>query len=312
MLISIIIPVYNTKPTFIKEALNSATLLDGLCDYEIIVVNDGSTNPETCEFLNDSKNFNIFHGKNFQIIHKPNGGVSSTRNIGIKKAKGKFIFPLDSDDVVNSEVNHFVEYLINNPDTDILYGNLIVFGDVSYYHTHKPFYRYELWLVQNQLSACSIFSKNIWEKAQGYDETFITAEDWNFWCRCASVGAIFTYIPYVNYQYRIIQDGQSLWQKTKDTIPEYHQKTLSSLPMSLLDINELKQVFCEKEPSYDNNPEFISFVNISLRKQLHKKRRKAIGILIFAYFPRLFYWLCKKDCLAMKIISFRNYSLSYK
>lgn len=51
MLISIIIPIYNKKPAFIKECLDSTQLLNDLCDYEVIVVNDGSTDPNTCLFL---------------------------------------------------------------------------------------------------------------------------------------------------------------------------------------------------------------------------------------------------------------------
>lgn len=55
MLLSIIIPIYNTKPAFIQECLDSISLIQNI-DYEVIVVNDGSTNAETCAFLNNLTN----------------------------------------------------------------------------------------------------------------------------------------------------------------------------------------------------------------------------------------------------------------
>lgn len=282
MLLSIIIPIYNTKPAFIQECLDSISLIQNI-DYEVIVVNDGSTNAETCAFLNNLTNTPPLTPFNFKIIHKENGGLSSARNTGIRQAQGKFIFPLDSDDKVNPDIVHFIEHLQHHPQTEILYGDHAIFGDKIEHHTLGKFHRMDLWLISNQLTACSIYAKSVWERVGGYDETFPTCEDWDFWCRCAGMNVIFSYIPYVNYDYRVINNGESLFQKTQQLIPQYHQKTLDKLPMSLITKDELQ-----------------TFINHNLRKQLRKKRRKAIGILIYAYFPKLFYWLCKKGLFSYK------------
>lgn len=283
MLISIVIPIYNTKPEFIQECLDSTNLLKheaNITNYEVILINDGSTNKETLQFLENIKATNYNH---YQIINKENGGLSSARNAGIAIAKGKYIFPLDSDDKVNHNIKYFIEYLHQDSDAEIIFGDLSIFGDKIEYHKLRPFYPSELWLFNNKLCACSIYTKDIWQKVNGYDETFKTCEDWDFWCRCASVGAKFHYLPYPNYDYRIINNGQSMFQTTQDLIPMYHKKTLEKLPMSLI-----------------NKDEMTDFINDSFRKQLHQKRRKALGIFIYAYFPKLFYWLCKKGLFSYK------------
>ena len=90
--VSIIIPVYNGKKIFIKEAIDSA-LNQSYSNIEIIVVDDGS------EY--DIQKFLDVYTKNYKlikVIHKKNEGVSVARNIGILNATGDFLFFLDSDD----------------------------------------------------------------------------------------------------------------------------------------------------------------------------------------------------------------------
>ena len=95
ILVSIIIPVFN-EASFISKCLDSVLNLDFKKDkYEIIVVNDGSTDgtknilKSLCE-----KNDNLY------LFSKPNGGKGSAQNLGIKKAKGEIIAITDSDCIV--------------------------------------------------------------------------------------------------------------------------------------------------------------------------------------------------------------------
>lgn len=90
-LFSIIIPVYNVED-YLHECVNSV-LDQSFKDYEIILVDDGSTDRSgmICDKFKE-KNDNIY------VIHKKNGGASEARNFGINKAKGTWIMFLDSDD----------------------------------------------------------------------------------------------------------------------------------------------------------------------------------------------------------------------
>lgn len=278
MFLSVIIPVFNTQPKYLQECLSSIQLLHSLCRYEVILVNDGSTDLETCQFLDTlSPTFNV------QIINQNNAGVSNARNTAIKHATGKFIFPLDADDRINPNIIHFIQYIKKYPDTEIIYGDLSIFGDQIKIVKMQPFHKYDLWFFENKLPSCSIYQKSVWERISGYDETMQTCEDWDFWCRCAWHDIQFTYLPYSNYDYRIIQNGQSLIQQTAHLIPEHHQKILTKIPLTAI-----------------NKTEYLDYINQNLRQQLKAKRRKSIAIFLYCYFPKLFYWLSKKGLFSYK------------
>ena len=98
MKISIIIPVYNTEK-YLERCVNSIiNQIEEEC--EIILVDDGST--DKSGILCDKLAF--MHPEYILVIHKENGGLSSARNYGIKKAKGKYILLVDSDDYLTKDL----------------------------------------------------------------------------------------------------------------------------------------------------------------------------------------------------------------
>ena len=86
---TVIIPTFN-RAEFIKRAVDSV-LMQAFKDYEIIVVDDGSTD-ETLEILRDIKD------KRIKIVAQSNRGVAHARNQGIKAAQAEWMCFLDSDD----------------------------------------------------------------------------------------------------------------------------------------------------------------------------------------------------------------------
>lgn len=90
-MISVIVPVYNVE-NYLRTALDSL-VAQTFKDFEVILVNDGSTDlsGEICE------EYTRLYS-NFHVFHKKNGGQSSARNFGLKKANGEYITFLDSDD----------------------------------------------------------------------------------------------------------------------------------------------------------------------------------------------------------------------
>ncbi len=94
MKVSVIIPVYNVEKYIAKtiESLQEQSLKD----FEVILINDGSTD-DTLRVMKDVlANSNL----DYKIIDKENEGVSRTRNLGIANAKGKYIYFLDGDDYI--------------------------------------------------------------------------------------------------------------------------------------------------------------------------------------------------------------------
>lgn len=93
--LSIIIPVYNVEQ-FLEECLQSAFSQETTYQYEIIAVNDGSTDHSKDILLQYTDR------ENYRMIDQENGGLSNARNTGIRCARGKHYFFLDSDDVITS------------------------------------------------------------------------------------------------------------------------------------------------------------------------------------------------------------------
>ncbi|MFJ1472963.1 glycosyltransferase family 2 protein [Capnocytophaga cynodegmi] len=121
MKFSIIIPVYNVEK-YLPECVNSVLSQDFL-DYEVILVNDGSTD-------NSGNICNEYAKKhsNIKVIHKENGGLSDARNFGIKKAKGEYLMFLDSDDFwKGTNILSDLSQIIERENTD-----LILFGHTQF------------------------------------------------------------------------------------------------------------------------------------------------------------------------------------
>ena len=93
-LISVIIPAYNID-SYVKDCVNSV-LSQEYQNYEIILVNDGSTDntPKICDQLEKA------HPNIIKVLHHKNAGLSAARNNGIKRARGEYLAFIDGDDLV--------------------------------------------------------------------------------------------------------------------------------------------------------------------------------------------------------------------
>lgn len=127
MFISIIIPVYNGEKT-VSRALNSL-VQQTYYDFEVIVVNDGSTD-NTEDILNYYKEVFINAGRRIKVINQKNSGVSAARNRGIIEAKGDYVAFLDSDDYIKKDMVQVLFDYTNQMKIDcIIYGFYALVND---------------------------------------------------------------------------------------------------------------------------------------------------------------------------------------
>ncbi len=112
--ISVIVPVYNVEK-YVGRCIDSI-LNQTFTDFELILVNDGSTDNSgvLCDKYAKSDD-------RIKVIHKKNGGVSSARNIGIDNAVGDYIMFVDSDDYIDKKM---LEDMIKYRDSDIIISGL--------------------------------------------------------------------------------------------------------------------------------------------------------------------------------------------
>ena len=109
MKFSIIIPVYNVEK-YLEQCLNSV-LNQTFTDYEVICVNDGSTDGSLDILRSFAKK-----DARIQIINQKNGGLSDARNAGIQAAKGDYIFLIDSDDWITENALEVLSKNTENQD----------------------------------------------------------------------------------------------------------------------------------------------------------------------------------------------------
>lgn len=118
-LVSVIIPVYNVEK-YLNQCIESV-LTQKYSNLEVLLIDDGSTDmsAEICDYYCtvDSR---------VRCFHKPNGGAGSARNVGIKKAKGEYIYFLDSDDYIDETLFSSVIPFMSENNLDICFFSATV------------------------------------------------------------------------------------------------------------------------------------------------------------------------------------------
>lgn len=198
-MISVIIPAFNAEK-YIKETIDSI-LGQTFQDFEIIVVDDGSTD-NTREILDQ-------YGERINYIFQKNRGPSKARNTAIKAARGKYIALLDADDLWESVfLERTVDFLQRHGDLGYVFTENDVFSEDSVLTRHwiKDDGRVAQIPVRWQLGGEMIFARRIWsdlaigsfiptsgilirrivlEKVGLFDENLTNAEDRDFFIRLA-------------------------------------------------------------------------------------------------------------------------------
>jgi len=202
--ISVVIPCYN-HGKFLDEAIKSI-LSQTIQDLEIIVVNDGSTDPETLGILSPLER------PKTRVIHlAQNMGLPAARNTGIRQARGKYVCCLDADDKLQAtylekalavmEVNAGITYVGSWTQ---------VFGRESRVWYAPPFDPDQI-LYFNQFNSLAVFRRAAWEEAGGFFEEMRAGfEDWEFWVRLTGHGFRGYQIPEKLIHVRRIGDSFAL------------------------------------------------------------------------------------------------------
>ncbi|MFP5042848.1 glycosyltransferase family 2 protein [Parasediminibacterium sp. JCM 36343] len=198
-LVSVIIPCYN-QGSFIQEALDSLSFWDANL-IETIIINDGSTDSFTNQYLADLK------GKGYNVIFQENKGLGEARNTGIRASIGKYIVPLDADNKLLPGYKEGLNILENDPQIAVLYGDRNFFGDKQGIEITGEFNLQRL-MLGNYIDACAIIRKSVLEEVGYYDPMKIMGfEDWDLWLRIAFKGYGFYYLNAVTFEYRFIRNS---------------------------------------------------------------------------------------------------------
>jgi len=180
---SVVIPCSNSA-AFVGQTLASV-IAQTLEDIEIVVVDDGSTDDTvavvTANMAADP------HGR-IRLVRQPNAGTAAARNRGIAEAQGRYILPLDADDLIAPTMLEECAALLDaDPGLALIYPDREDFGDVEGVRVAGE---YELRRLRyfNQLPYCSLFRKTLWQAIGGYRINVSGFDDWDFWVAAAMRG----------------------------------------------------------------------------------------------------------------------------
>lgn len=233
--ISVIIPVYNTGK-ILQETIDSV-LTQSFEDFELIIIDDGSTDPETAAVLDRQNDSRI------KIIRQENAGVAAARNHGLSLAQGKYIAFLDHDDLFLPEKLAVSKELIeSHPDAVTVFSEIIPTGD----HLNRVIklkecekISYDKLLSGNQIysMSCVMVKKSVPEQyGIRFDKVCVPVDDWDFHLQCALHGGIYrTAEPLVKYRFhssnqstymnRMYEAGIRVMRKYEKMLPEISAKS---------------------------------------------------------------------------------------
>ena len=190
--VSIVLPVWNEEKT-IAATLKSVIALDYPKNkFEIIVVDDGSTDKTSQRVMR-------FKGSNIKIFKKKNGGKGSALNYGIKRSKGEFIVTLDADSFVDKDALKKMLVFFNNRKVMAVTSSMTIHKPKTFWQRliHIEFligiFLRKTFAHVNSLYVVpgpfSVYKKRFFEKYGGFDENNLT-EDTEMGMRIQSKGYI--------------------------------------------------------------------------------------------------------------------------
>ena len=265
-LISVIVPVYNLEEEISKCILS--LLLQKFSDYEIIAIDDGSTDHSLSVLNALSKKW----GEKLQVFHRKNHGLSSTRNFGIQKAKGEFVAFVDGDDFVDPEFLEKLHQSILDSNSDIaVSGYTEFFGEknrdfstkrkvLSGKDAAKKLLREQEnldILTWNKLYKKSLFRGIKFPDGKNHEDNFTT---YKLYFKAKKVSYIES--PLYNY----VRREKSITKKEK-TIARLNAKLAAAKAAK----KYLKETELFSDAEFSEILAFYQFVDFSIKKEIDKK-----------------------------------------
>ncbi|AFY48357.1 glycosyltransferase [Nostoc sp. PCC 7524] len=211
--VSIISSFYNADKYF--EQCYSCLANQNFQEFEWIIVNDGSTDKNALELFDSLPERD---SRIKTVHHQVNNGVSAGRNTAVSYAKGKYLFFLDLDDLLDpTYIEKCVLFLESHPEISLVNSYSVGFQEQEYWWSHG-FEKVSDFIEQNWLTVMLMYRKEDFVKLGGFDESLRFYEDWERWLRA-------------------IVNQQKCW-----TIPEYlHCYRRSNSGLLLTSINNTLQ-----------------------------------------------------------------------
>lgn len=275
--ISVLMPVYNTKVEFLKQAVESV-LRQTMKDFEFIIVDDGSTDEDVTGYLKE-----ISSNPKIKVIRNDtNKGIAYSLNAGLEHCSCELIARMDSDDIARASwLEKMLQFFTKNPAVIICGCQIQCFGKYNAKTSHPAIVdkKYAIKTLSHWIANHPgiVFKKErvLALGAYGDIANDKAAEDYYLWCKILAAGHYIYNVPDVLIDYRVerIRENtesrqlfkeecrKSLMVKFPDKVT-YHMATMPSRVQSLKESVASILPQCDELHIYLNNfTEVPSFLN---------------------------------------------------
>jgi O-antigen biosynthesis protein len=199
-LFSVLTPVHNPPLAILEETIGSV-LAQSCEDWELCLVDDGSTDPQVRETLRRS----VAADPRIRMLRRETaGGIATATNAALEMARGEYVALLDHDDVLLPDaLAHVAAVLRERPETDMLYSDEELFEVGAPTHTFaKPHWSPDL--LRSQMYTChlGVYRRSLAEAIGGFRTEFDGSQDYDFALRLTERTNRVVHIPRVLYRWR--------------------------------------------------------------------------------------------------------------
>jgi len=271
-LISVIIPCYNYGE-YLRDALESIRA-QTIQDFEVIVVDDGSTDELTLDVLNGMRQEGV------RVRTQEHSGPAQTLNSGISQARGKYVCCLSADDTIEpTYLEKCVVLLESNPGISFAYSLVKTFGLERRVGLTRPF-DLRLLLAYNHVCGSAVFLRDAWKAVGGFDTAMPAYEDWDFWIRLGESGFRGKLIPEPLFNWR--RHPQAFGTIVDKKRPELLAKMRSNHADLFSDLERIESI----QKNYRDYRVLNPFLNLASEEQYFQFSRP-VGLVLVSEPPHL-------------------------
>ena len=235
--------VHHDRPTYLARALESLESQD-YASYEVVLVDDGSTDPEAIAYLDELAP--RFAQRGWTLVRQENRYLGAARNAAARAAKGEYLLFMDDDNVAApTELATFVRAAVHS-GADVLTCFMDCFRDDEETIERRRIFLGGPWtagVFHNCFGdANALIKREVFHEVGGYtEERGVTHEDWELFAKAVGVGYRLQVVPEALFRYRLGDDSM-----IRTTHPyENHMRSLrpylDAAPAALRDLVELTQ-----------------------------------------------------------------------
>ena len=213
-LISVLVPVYNARPSWLEE-MAASVIAQAYDQWELCVADDCSTDPRTSPALD------LLAGSDprIRVCHRErNGGIAAASNTALEMASGEFVALLDHDDVLRPHALHAaVAALQAEPDLDLLYSDedKILLSGVRGHVAFKGEFDPDHLLSTNYICHLCVIRRSLLIRLGGFRTGFDGSQDHDLLLRVTEATTRIRHLPAVLYSWRQVPGSAAVIVEAK-------------------------------------------------------------------------------------------------